>query len=539
MMQTAINNNMEKSITMKSIVIQAYVWLALPLLIFLAFWVIPWISVPAITAIILILAKIFREKSDSQLYKSRGFAASLRFDRNIWWIILVILLVSIYCGIGGLYAQNYTDAFGRNAIFYDLVKLPWPTEYSPIDGNARTLVYYFGFWLPAAGVAKICGQSIFVGDMAQLAYAVWGIWLITAFLFSYCRGRRRWLALLLLFFFAGWEIVENHFMLHHNLGNYPFIEFFLCAADTANYFALNTMHPILTMIYNQGIAAFLGITLIYYQRRCFHTLIFTFSLLMIFAPIPAFGILPICIVWGLMHFRKSLSFPNILGVLICVLIASFYMGSPVGAEIDLAEIHDTHSLVFMAKCCILFIVTCIAVYIPFIWRSVKNSYLFWALLAIACAAPFFTLTGRIDFGWRIPTGLAVFMLFTVTKTAVNVKKWNTPKNVCFAAVLAIGALSPIIAYAKRTYFEINDVIIDGKSPKFDDYNGYLSIKHYITPKNSRNPGEDAFLQRVLYTTYVCEKETFFYRHFQRRSENENPGTNNKPKQSNEAAGTQQ
>ena len=127
-------------------------------------------------------------------------------------IILAILLAAIYCGIGGLYSQTYTDAFGRNAIFYDLVKLPWPTEYSPIDGNQRTLVYYFGFWLPAAGIAKICGHSIFVGEMVQLAYAVWGLWLITAFLFSYCRGRRRWLALLLLFFFAGWEVVETHFI---------------------------------------------------------------------------------------------------------------------------------------------------------------------------------------------------------------------------------------------------------------------------------------------------------------------------------------
>ena len=516
MKQPAHNNKnkMERLITMKSIVIQAYVWLALPLVIFLAFWVIPCISVPTITAIILILAKIFRERSDTRLYKSRGFVASLRFDHTIWWILLAILLAAIYCGIGGLYSQTYTDAFGRNAIFYDLVKLPWPTEYSPIDGNQRTLVYYFGFWLPAAGIAKICGHSIFVGEMVQLAYAVWGLWIITAFLFSYCRGRRRWLALLLLFFFAGWEVVETHFIWHHNIGDYSLKDFFLYTSDTDNFFVLNTMHAILIMIYNQGIAAFLGIILLYYQRRCFKSYIFTFSLLMIFAPIPAFGILPICIVWGLMHFRQSLSFPNILGIMICMLIASFYMGSPVGADVN--PIVWSDNIIFMVKCCVLFILTCIAVYLPFIWRSVKKNCLFWALLAISCAAPFFTLTDRVDFGWRIPTGLAVFMLFTVTKAAVNVKNWHTPRNVCFAIVLSIGALSPIINYCRRSYYEVKEVVIEGRSPRNHYYEGMLSSKDFDAPLNSPSPELEPFLHRLIYTTYICEKETFFNKYLMRQ-----------------------
>lgn len=507
MMQTAINNNMEKSITMKSIVIQAYVWLALPLLIFLAFWVIPWISVPAITAIILILAKIFREKSDSQLYKSRGFAASLRFDRNIWWIILVILLVSIYCGIGGLYSQSETDAFGRNAVFYDLVKFPWPTQYPPLDGNPRFMIYYFGFWLPAALIAKMFGGSVFAGEMVQIVYAAWGVWLITAFLFSYCHGRRRWFTFLLLFFYCGWEILQSIILWERFMGDYTFMDFYIGQLDSDNPgYSMMTMHITLIHIYNQAIPAIFGFALLYYQRNCLKYFLFTFSLLMIFAPIPALGILPVCVIWCLRNFRRALTLINIFGILLTSLIAIFYMGNSLRTMS--CFITSSYEIIKLAKYCCIWLFIDVAVYIPFIWNRVKHNRMFMLLLLISILGPLFSLHGRSDFGWRLTSGLAVFLMFTVIKAAVYVRNWRTPRNICFAIVLALGATGPIVAYSRRSYFEIKEVIIEGKSPRNTLIEGHLSDKDY--------PGN------WIYVNYIAERGSFFYRYLMRRDRSYDP-----------------
>lgn len=54
-------------------------------------------------------------------------------------------------------------SFFRNAVFMDLVERPWPVQ---SGGNA--LVYYLGFWLPSALVAKLT-HSLETGFFIQNA----------------------------------------------------------------------------------------------------------------------------------------------------------------------------------------------------------------------------------------------------------------------------------------------------------------------------------------------------------------------------------
>ena len=482
---------------MRSVTIQTYIWLALPVLIFLACWLREMVSVPLTAATLASLAWIFSRRKESPIFHSEGFAGAIRRDRRLLWISLALVAAVILCGIGGLVSQTSTDQFGRNGVFYDLVARPWPVEYPPVDGNPRIMCYYLAYWLPSALVAKMFGGSMLAGNLFQIVWASWGLFLTLAFLFSYCGSRKLWLVFLLFFFFCGWEMVEG--LLFYPQEKFDFFTFMENHNDTAvPYYALPLSHSTIIQAYNQAIPAFLGFSLLYFQRRSPGWMLFTFSLILCYAPMPCLGIFPAMLYWLGRNFRTSLSLPNLLGLALCLIFSIFFIANAKGSHTEVAS--DPDHILMVLGYGAAWLALSVAVYLPFIWRSVKSDWLFWTLLVTSLLGALLSAYGSPDVGWRIPTALGLYLMAKVAREAVSTTHWGRPRNILFAAALAIGSLSPLTSYYLRLHYEVREVIVKGESPRDTRIEGYLT-----------DPGRNPY-----YYNYVSERAGFFYRHLMRR-----------------------
>ena len=495
----------QKYLSMRSVVIQAYVWLALPALIFLAAWVRPSISIPSIVLLILALFKLFRAKADSPAFVSDRFAKTLRLDSTMLWICLVVGFLVIYCGIGGLFCQDWSDAVFRNAILYDLTKCNWPVEYAPLaDGEPRIMSYYMGYWLPSAAVAKLFGGSIRVAEACLVLYSWWGMMLGICFIFSLIHGRRRWLALAVIFFFAAWDIIPSLIYRSDYEGFWGFVG---NNNDVSiRHYAIFNLPVALINIYNQGITAFLGMLLLYYQRDNMPTFFLTFSLLLFLSPLVCLGAFPVCAVWGIMRFRRSLSWQNFLGIFLCLVFSAYFLANNRGSMRGYYSDPDSMAAVLLYG--LQWFIFGVLVFLPFIWNRVKCNWVFWTLVATAFFMPLFSLNGSDDVGWRAAVPLSIYLMTVLTLSAVNVRDWKTPRNLCFAAVLAVAALAPLCAYVSRGYLNVTKCWIGGESPRREGLNGHLSDPDF-----------------KYYNNFVSSRRGFFYKYLMRHPE---PASNPEP-----------
>ncbi len=130
----------------------AYVYLTLPILIFIVGWFRAYLAIPAILIVLGALFSAMRRAPRLWIPKlTRGNALTVG-------IIFAAALVWLYfSGIGGYAYQNY-DFGWRNGIFKTLVENRWPVileQAEPYFDSPAAFVYYFAFWLPAAPIGKV------------------------------------------------------------------------------------------------------------------------------------------------------------------------------------------------------------------------------------------------------------------------------------------------------------------------------------------------------------------------------------------------
>lgn len=133
------------TLTSKSWVFASVLYLALPLVLWLAGWVRPCFSIPLIALTGTGLCFIYRKLPSHQISLPRlPFLASL----------LIVSFITVLIGFTGHFEQH-GDFFLRNPTYSDLIRYDWPLVFP--DGNL--FVYYFGFWLPPALVSKFLPQG--------------------------------------------------------------------------------------------------------------------------------------------------------------------------------------------------------------------------------------------------------------------------------------------------------------------------------------------------------------------------------------------
>lgn len=120
-------------------------YLALPVILWLAGWIQPCFSIPLIALLVTGLCLIYRKLP----------ARQITVPRFSWFASLIIIFLAVsIIGFDGHFQQS-SDFFFRNPIYNDLIRYDWPLVFP--DGNL--FVYYFGFWLPPSLAAKFLPQS--------------------------------------------------------------------------------------------------------------------------------------------------------------------------------------------------------------------------------------------------------------------------------------------------------------------------------------------------------------------------------------------
>jgi hypothetical protein len=134
--------------------------------------------------------------------------ASLGSGRNVLLglgsVAGLILLWLAFSGIGGTGYQN-TDYWANNALLKALINQDWPLI-SNIDGEPTPIVYYLGYYLPAAATGKSLtwlGANIFLFLWTTVGVALSFLWFMKVSRIGIAKKPSRLIFAAVLFFLAG------------------------------------------------------------------------------------------------------------------------------------------------------------------------------------------------------------------------------------------------------------------------------------------------------------------------------------------------
>ena len=261
----------------------AYVYLTLPILIFIVGWFRAYLAIPAILIVLGALFSAMRRAPRLWIPKlTRGNALTVG-------IIFAAALVWLYfSGIGGYAYQNY-DFGWRNGIFKTLVENRWPVileQAEPYFDSPAAFVYYFAFWLPAALIGKVFGLS--AGIHFQFIWALIGILLVFYFIMA-ARERLSLMPVFVFIFFSGLDALGSFLLT--NSGS--FIWFGTGHIENwAPGFQYSSFTTQLFWVFNQAIPAWL-ITLMLFHEKDNRSVVFLYSLSLLSCTLPAVGMLPL------------------------------------------------------------------------------------------------------------------------------------------------------------------------------------------------------------------------------------------------------
>jgi len=140
-----------------------YLYLLLPFIIFCLGWLRLVIALPIVLLMLWVVWKLWAigsPKSSRSTPVGPDFSNRVQSQETLESLIPIIILTGLWVflsGVGGYAFQNW-DHHWRNAVFRDLITNDWPVVYSlPEHGPIKMLVYYVGYWLPAALTGKLFG----------------------------------------------------------------------------------------------------------------------------------------------------------------------------------------------------------------------------------------------------------------------------------------------------------------------------------------------------------------------------------------------
>lgn len=402
-MSQNLDSSSDHVLSVRSIVGQAFLWLVIPVVIFLLGWFIWWIALPATILLIAALYRILRFFNvDSIGLKS------VKITPSYWWSIAGIILLLLLCGHGGIFYQQWDWQF-RNAIFFDLARRPWPVTYDA--GTPELLCYYFAFFLPGALISKWTGL-ILPGDIVQFVYAAWGISIAYSLVCSFLGGRSRWWILPLMVLFAGADTAVSSLLVSFTQVGEWWPDRWLIF----DYYKSFSLFEQLSLIFNQAIPCWIALPLIYAWRKSPGRMLLVCSLLFVFAPLPCVGIILPVAFFCITNLKKLLTLPTFVAIVITVLTGLFFLSNSNGSEPGLVSTLAPGKVMTLS---LIFLFFGVGIWLPIIWNKVKNNPAFWLLLFSAWVLPFISIGNSSDLGTRAAIPLMIFIFYTVVKSISN------------------------------------------------------------------------------------------------------------------------
>jgi len=414
----------------------------------------------------------------------RGISHATRSDRSfciplsqLTVLFLIIALWVALSGIGGFSFQNY-DFHIRNAIFRDLINYDWPVTYVSQSSPLTTyrLVYYIGFWLPAALAGKIAGWQF--ANTALFIWSILGVTLTVMLVSSKIKLSPPKLVLSFVFF-SGMDVLGkllSSYSLNGSFSlNWPPITHL---EWWSMYFQYSSMTTQLFFVFNQAIPAWICMALLFISRDR-RNILLIWSLCAFLAPIPSLGMFPFVLakipkslfdpdnlIWekksrdfqSLKHLcwkdiRAVLTFENILagGIVLGISLAYF------SSNVQFAN----RSTPTLNPAWVVLLIAFLLLEGGLIWWTLRKNnqhILSWYVAGLLLfVIPIIKIGDGFDFCMRasIPT---LFMLFVWSATAFT--RIDKKNNQALLLFLLIGAVTPI--------FEINRSV-------------YRTVQYYLNP----------------------------------------------------------
>lgn len=411
-----------------------YLYLVLPTLIFVIGWL-KWYW--ALIFGVLIAYACVRAFSDVTQDK----LLLLKTDIKIFIKALLLIALWVYLsGIGGWCYQN-SDHGVRNVIFRALIQYDWPVV--SYDGS-RALIYYIGFWLPAACIGKVFGLE--AGYTAQMVWAVLGIFIVYYLICVY-RNKVDLLPVIFLIFFSGLDYVGTWILGEEGIN--------LQLAAHLEWWAYDMQFTSTTSqlfwVFNQAIPAWVSTMIIMTQKNC-KNMLFILSLTMLTSTIPFVGLIPIVLYLYVERVKSDRSlwkeiftFQNIVGVMVIGSCVFLYLIGNVSAGLigrDNAEMVVNEPT---ARCLryFLFFFLEFGVYLYFVCRYRERDSLVYLVTIVLIISPFIKVGYDHDFCMRASIPALIILMLMCIETMEKIQlDGKTILLAVYCAVLLLGAITP-------------------------------------------------------------------------------------------------
>ena len=420
-------------------------YLALPFVIFCFGWLRLSIAVPITIIIFWAVWKIFKQ---SPIPNPQSPITNYR---STFYLLLITALWVLLSGVGGYTFQNW-DHNWRNAVLHDLITYSWPVIYSsPEKGPITMLVYYVGYWLPAALAGKIFGWQ--AANFVLFLWTWLGVLLVALHLGNIIKTSPVKLAFLLIFF-SGMDALGALLFAKGYPTLFPPIQHLEIWSGNLQYSSFTTQ---LFWVFNQAVPAWLCIALLADElpitnpqlpNSQFTNKLFIFSLCFFFAPLAALGLLPYLIIEWIKQtdFKspfKNLRFDMLLASGVVSLISYLYFSSNAAAQERgfQAIALKAFFTFFLLEGGILWLALA-----PLKWRDPR-----WAVTGLLLAIiPFIQFGSGRDFVMRASIA-PLFYLMIMTGEVLFQKTTPRLLLITFYLLLALGALTPLYEINRSIY----------------------------------------------------------------------------------------
>ncbi len=391
---------------------------------------------PVVALILLAAFQLLRHAPEAEIEYSQKLLTSLLFI-TVAWVFL--------SGVGGYAFQNW-DHHWRNVVLRDLIAYDWPVFYAqPEKGPTNMLVYYVGYWLPAALTGKLFGWKF--ASFFLLLWTWLGILLVVLHLHRKLKTSLLNVTLLLIFF-SGMDALGSLFFAAEYPTLWPPTQHLEIWSANLQYSSFTTQ---LFWVFNQAVPAWLcaalileSTSLLFDQSRRItpgpDQKVLIWSLCFFLAPLASIGLLPyLCIEWfkgrDFKLLFKNIQLIPLLSSAVIVAISYLFFSSNAAAQergFQAVAIEDFLPF-FLLEGGILWLML----------ASMKWGDPRWIVTGcLLLILPFVQLGSGRDFVMRASIAPLFYLMIM---TAEVFFQPETPRfyRVAFAVLLVIGALTPL------------------------------------------------------------------------------------------------
>lgn len=482
------------------IYILSYLYLFSSIIVFLLGNIKYYISIPLTILLSIALLKAIKNAPKMKV-------SLLSDKKKVLFVLVIIGVWVIISGVGGFVWQNRWDHKFRNAVFREMVYSKWPV----VNGD-NALCYYLGFWMVPAVVGKMFG--LLAGYIFQTLWAMLGTVLAFGMICQYLKSFKvRNLFIFILF--SGLDVI-----LFFIFSKIPFTSTLLevirgvhLEQAVPNYQA-SSITTTLFWVYNQAVPFWVGFMLLLEQKNV-KSIVFIYSLLLLFSPFPLVGLAPVMIYLvfrkqdniqeknifknALLKIKNVCTFENIVSLALFLVVALFFKSNTSANNLSFLKFNGQNLGYF----CLHFIFE-YGIYLLLLYKYNKHDNILKILVITVICYSFIRLGTGNDFVMRTNIPLVFYLALLVMKQLQRTDVTKTIK-ILLVIVLCIGAVTPITEHIRSIKNEIELVRKQGV-------------------ETSRNEDLDTIFDKEkneCYDNFVASRDSIFFKYLAKDNKNDN------------------